>query len=57
MKDEITTHEQVPVMLEIEDLAPGGVELSDEEIRAVSGGLCGSWTSGGCGATDEWQRC
>lgn len=56
MKDEITVHEQSPVTLEIEDLAPGGVELSDEEIRAVSG-AGGSWTSGSVHRTDEWVLC
>jgi hypothetical protein len=44
--------------LRIDDLAANAVELSEEEIRAVSGGgFCGSWTSGGCGGTDEWVRC
>ena len=56
MKDEITTDERSPVTLEIEDLAPGGVELSDDEIRVVSG-AGGSWTSGSVHRTDEWVLC
>jgi hypothetical protein len=44
--------------LRIDDLAPHAVELSEDEIRAVAGGgFCASWTSGGCGGTDEWVRC
>ena len=40
MKDVITTDELSSAQLQIEDLVPDGVELSEEEIRAVSGGGC-----------------
>lgn len=43
--------------LMIDDLAPNGCELSEDEVRAVSGGLYNkvpSWTSGSGGKTDEW---
>jgi hypothetical protein len=43
--------------LQIGDLAPNGVELSEEEIRAVSGGrFAVSWTSGAASGADEWVR-
>jgi hypothetical protein len=45
--------------LRFDDLAPQDVELSEVEIRAVSGGrggqlADGSWTSGSVHRTDEW---
>jgi hypothetical protein len=44
--------------LRFDDLAPHDVELSEDEIRAVSGGLAGqwvvSWTSGPSHGADEW---
>ena len=55
MNHEVNTQIEIVDLAQTDNSVEIGVELSDLELHAVSGGLKGSWSCGRPKQVDEWE--